>query len=128
MHVILAVFCALIGAVLDSTGSRLFHALVGAAVGLGVAEFMALRSRLGALEHELKRLRQALSEAPSQPVAPVAYAAPPMSALSPFPKAAFAIPDFDTSLRGGKLIHRGMAHLSADYAARQSRREANRGR
>jgi hypothetical protein len=37
-----------------------------------------------------------------------------MRALSPLPNAAaFAIPDFDTCLRGGKLIHRDMAHISA---------------
>jgi hypothetical protein len=44
-----------------------------------------------------------------------------MSALSPFPNAAFAIPDFDTSLRGGKLIHRGISHPPAVPPAGQSR-------
>jgi hypothetical protein len=35
-----------------------------------------------------------------------------MSALSPLPNAAaFAIPDFVASLRGGKLIRRGISHL-----------------
>jgi hypothetical protein len=47
-----------------------------------------------------------------------------MSALSPFPKAAFAIPDFDTSLRGGKLIHRAISHLPAISPHGQYRREA----
>jgi hypothetical protein len=48
-----------------------------------------------------------------------------MSALSPLPNAAaFAIPDFVTSLGGGKLIRRGMAHLSALQRGGQSPREA----
>jgi hypothetical protein len=47
-----------------------------------------------------------------------------MSALSPFPNAAFAIPDFDTSLRGGKLIHRGISHPPAVPSAGQYLREA----
>jgi len=50
-----------------------------------------------------------------------------MSALSPLPNAAaFAIPDFDECLRGGKLIHRGMAHLPAVPPAGQSPSEGNR--
>jgi hypothetical protein len=49
-----------------------------------------------------------------------------MSALSPFPKAAFAIPDFGGSLRGGKLIHRDISHLPAVQADGQSWSEANR--
>jgi hypothetical protein len=48
-----------------------------------------------------------------------------MSALSPLPNAAaFAIPDFVASLRGGKLIRRGISHLPAVLADGQSRREA----
>jgi hypothetical protein len=47
-----------------------------------------------------------------------------MSALSPLPNAAaFAIPDFGGSLRGGKLIHRGMAHLPAISRDGQSQRK-----
>jgi hypothetical protein len=34
-----------------------------------------------------------------------------MSALSPLPNAAFAIPDFDECARGGKLIQRGIQYL-----------------
>jgi hypothetical protein len=50
-----------------------------------------------------------------------------MSALSPFPKAAaFAIPDFVASLRGGKLIRRGISHLPAVQADGQSRSEVKR--
>jgi hypothetical protein len=48
-----------------------------------------------------------------------------MSALSPLPNAAaFAIPDFGGSLRGGKLIHRGISHLPAVGADEQSLRKA----
>jgi hypothetical protein len=37
-----------------------------------------------------------------------------MRALRPLPNAAaFAIPDFVASLRGGKLIRRGMLHIPA---------------
>jgi hypothetical protein len=47
-----------------------------------------------------------------------------MSALSPFPNAAaFAIPDFVASLRGGKLIRRGISHLGAISPDQQSRRK-----
>ncbi len=39
------------------------------------------------------------------------FLGPPINALSPLPKAAgFAIPDFVKSLRGGKLIRRGIGH------------------
>jgi hypothetical protein len=48
----------------------------------------------------------------------------PMSALSPLPNAAaFAIPDFVASLRGGKLIRRGISYLPAVPPAGQYRRE-----
>jgi hypothetical protein len=47
-----------------------------------------------------------------------------MSALSPFPNAAtFAIPDFVSSLRGGKLIRRGMANRAVVLLLGQSLRE-----
>src|SRR5476649_1474763 len=52
----------------------------------------------------------------------VASLALPMSALSPLPNAAaFAIPDFVASLRGGKLIRRGISHLPAVPPAGQHR-------
>jgi len=39
----------------------------------------------------------------------------PMSALSPLPNAAaFAIPDFVASLRGGKLIRRGISQVAVN--------------
>jgi hypothetical protein len=45
-----------------------------------------------------------------------------MSALSPLPNAAaLAIPDFGESLRGGKLIHRGMENLAAVQAGGELR-------
>jgi len=56
----------------------------------------------------------------------------PMSALNPLNPlpnaAALAIPDFGESLRGGKLIHRGMANLAAVLGEGQYWRRWKRGR
>jgi hypothetical protein len=43
-----------------------------------------------------------------------------MSALNPLPNATFAIPDFVGSLRGGKLIRRGISHRGALQRDEQS--------
>ncbi|HEU4624070.1 MAG TPA: DUF2339 domain-containing protein [Steroidobacteraceae bacterium] len=58
MRVILVIFGALLGMSLASGARELFGAAVGALLGVGIAETMAMRARMRDLERELTSLRK----------------------------------------------------------------------
>lgn len=81
MRLVLTAVGALIGAGIAGPGAYFTDALLGALVGLGVAEILDLRSRQRKLETDIKRLKIELKERPAAPA--TAGAAPSPTVIVP---------------------------------------------
>jgi uncharacterized membrane protein len=80
MHIGLAVVGALLAGLLGGEQSRLFHAVLGALIGFGIAELSALRARLRDAEAALRQLKH---NGPSSNAAKPPERAPPAARVPP---------------------------------------------
>src|SRR6185312_14797145 len=112
MRVVLAILGAVLGLALFSADRTWFSVLLGALAGLGIAEGMLLRQRLGQAEKQLGslaklvvRLRQQLEEPNRAEPARPAGAAPDAAAAKATAPAASTRPAQPASAQPATLAH-----------------------